>query len=202
MIVPFLVRLIAGAQARWVGCGPEDHQRIYFANHISNLDGPVIWASLPSHLRRRVRLIAARDYWTGDPLRRFLAHRVFNALLINRRKVTRDDHPLRDMERALAEGSSLILFPEGRRQDDEDAGMNPFKAGIYHLAKDHPDVELVPVHLHNLNRVLPRGEYLYVPLMSSVTFGEPIALAEGEDKRAFLERARDTVDALGAEVEE
>ena len=59
MIFAALVRLITGVQARWIGCAPELKQRIYFANHVSNLDGPVIWASLPTPLRRATRPIAA-----------------------------------------------------------------------------------------------------------------------------------------------
>lgn len=191
-----IVRLLTGAQDRWTGCAPESRQRIYFANHVSNLDGPVIWASLPEHLRRRTRPVAARDYWLGGPLRRFLACRVLNAVLIERKRITAENNPMRDLEAALAEGSSLILFPEGRRQEDEDAGMHPFKPGLWHLAKAAPAVELVPAHLENLNRILPRGEFIYVPLMAAVTFGAPIALVEGEEKQAFLDRAREAVAAL------
>jgi hypothetical protein len=35
-----------------------------------------------------------------------------------------------------------------------------------------------------------------VPILCSVTFGAPLQLQPGEDKRAFLERARDAVVAL------
>lgn len=196
-----LIRLLTGAQARWIGCAPEARQRIYFANHTSNLDGPTIWASLPTTLRNRTRPIAARDYWEAGPLRRKLARDVFRAVLISRSKITAENNPLRDMEAALAEGSSLILFPEGTRTIDEDAGMNPFKPGLWHLAKRHPDVELVPVHLENLSRILPKGEILLVPLLAAVTFGEPIALHEGEEKPVFLERARAAVARLAEAVE-
>ncbi len=196
-----LIRLATGAQARWIGCAPEPRQRIYFANHTSNLDGPTIWASLPLPLRRSTRPVAARDYWDAGPLRRLLANRVFHAVLIARKGFTADNNPLTDMERALAGGSSLILFPEGTRMVDEDAGMNPFKAGLWHLAKRHGEIELVPVHLENLNRVLPKGEFLPVPLLAAVTFGAPIALGEGEDKQAFLERAREAVASLAREAD-
>ncbi len=197
-MIASLIRLVTGAQARWIGCIPEARQRIYFANHASNLDGPTIWASLPDALRARTRPIAARDYWDAGPLRRRLAKDVFHAVLISRAKITAENNPMRDMEAALAEGASLILFPEGTRTVDDDAGMNPFKPGLWHLAKRHPEVQLVPVHLENLNRILPKGEILLVPLLAAVTFGEPIALGEAEDKQAFLERARAAVAALSA----
>jgi 1-acyl-sn-glycerol-3-phosphate acyltransferase len=175
-------------------------QRIYFGNHTSNLDGPVIWASLPDTVRFKTRPVAARDYWLAGPARRYLAQRVLNAVLIERKKVSAENNPMRDMEAAIDAGFSLIIFPEGRRQEDEDAGMHPFKPGLWHLGKRRPDVELVPVHLENLNRILPRGEFIYVPVMAAVTFGSPIRIEEGEEKAAFLERARAVLAALGEET--
>jgi hypothetical protein len=44
-----------------------------------------------------------------------------------------------------------------------------------------------------LNRVLPRGEFLPVPLLSCVTFGPPLWLEAGEPKADFLNRAREAV---------
>ncbi len=200
-MIPFLIRLFTGVQARWQGCEPVPRQRIYFGNHVSNLDGPVIWAALPDHLRVTTRPVAARDYWTADPLRRTVSTSVLKAVLIERRHITAENNPLRDMEAAIDAGSSLIIFPEGRRQGDEDAGLNPFKPGLWHLARRRPDVELIPVHLANLNRMLPRGEFLFVPLMATVTFGAPLPPpAAGEDKTAFLERARQVVIDLGGDA--
>jgi 1-acyl-sn-glycerol-3-phosphate acyltransferase len=191
-----LIWLATGAQARWIGCVPAPTQRIYVANHTSNLDGPVIWAALPPDLRCRTRPIAARDYWLGGPLRRYLARDVLNAVLIERKRVTHENNPLRDMEAAIDEGSSLILFPEGRRQEDEDAGLNPFKPGIWHLAKRRPAVEIIPTWLAHLNRILPRGEFLPVPMMASVTFGAPLHLEADEEKSVFLARVQREVAAL------
>ena len=193
------IRLLTGAQARWIGCGPEARPRIYFANHASNLDGPVIWASLPPLLRRRTRPVAARDYWDKGIVRRLVATQVLNAVLIDRHNIGTNNNPLLVMQEALASGDSLIIFPEGTRQGDEDAGLNPFKPGLWHLAKHHPQVELVPVWLENLNRILPRGEIILVPLMASVTFGAPLVLADGEDRAAFLARAQAAVLALARE---
>lgn len=191
-----LIRLLVGLQSRWLGCEPVARPRIYFANHTSNLDGPAVWASLPAPLRRRTRPVAARDYWLGGPLRRLLAQRVFNAVLIERKHVTADNNPLTAMEAALAAGDSLIIFPEGMRQGDEDAPMKEFKPGLWHLAKRHPEAELVPVRLENLDRILPKGGLLFVPVMAAVSFGVPVRLEDGEDKAAFLARARAAVEAL------
>lgn len=190
----FLLRLVTGVVANWKGCAPVPTPRIYFANHTSNLDAPVLWASLPPALRALTRPVAARDYWMGDPIRRYLAEEVFRAVLIERRKPTAENNPMEDMLKALGDRHSLILFPEGSRFSGPDP--MPFKSGLHHLARRRPDLELVPVLLENLNRILPKGDFIAVPLMASVTFGTPIRLEPEETKAAFLERARAAVMQL------
>ena len=74
--------------------------------------------------------------------------------------------------------------------------MRPFKSGLYHLAKAMPNVDLVPVYLDNANRVLPKGEFLPVPLLCSAHFGAPLRMIVDEPKDAFLTRARTAVEAL------
>jgi 1-acyl-sn-glycerol-3-phosphate acyltransferase len=206
VIVAGVIRLITGAQARWCGVDPVRPdgaipKRVYFANHQSNLDAPVIWASLPRELRRRTRPVAAQDYWDKGPLRRLLAHKVFRCLLIERKKVTVSKNPLRSMERVLDDGDSLIIFPEGTRSMDDDGTMNEFKPGLWHLGKKHPEAELVPVHLENLNRILPKGTLILIPLLAAVTFGTPIKIEEGEDKPTFLVRAKKAVEELHPDEE-
>jgi len=191
-----LIRLLTGAQARWAGCSPDPVQRLYFANHTSHLDFPVIWASLPDTLRARTRPVAARDYWDATRMRRYLARRVFRAIMIDRSMAALRDNPLRPIEAAVEAGDSLIIFPEGTRNLDEDAGLSPFKPGLYHLAQRYPHLQLVPVYLENLNRILPKGKFIPIPILAAVTFGAPIPLAPGEDKRTFLDRARAAVTAL------
>lgn len=193
-LLVFLAKLISGANVRWVGCAPDVRQRIYFANHTSNLDAVVIWASLPPPVRALARPVAARDYWIKDPLRRHLANKVLNAVLIERKQPTVRDNPLAAMLAAMGDRHSLIIFPEGGRQTG--AEMAPFKGGLFHLAKDRPDVELVPVLIENLNRILPKGEFLPVPLLGSVSFGAPVKLEVGEARPEFLGRAQAAVKAL------
>lgn len=195
MIIAWLIRFVTGIQSRWLGCEPAARQRIYFANHGSNLDGPTIWASLPGRARRACRLVAARDYWDANPWRRFLAVKVFRALLIKRGHISRDDNPMDQMTDALdGTNDSLIIFPEGTRKDhDAEEELNPFKAGLYRLHQRFPEIELVPVYLRNLSRILPKGEYLPVPVVSSISFGAPLERVENETKADFLARAEAAV---------
>jgi 1-acyl-sn-glycerol-3-phosphate acyltransferase len=186
-----MFRALCGSRARWQGCSPSEDPRIYFANHTSHLDAVVLWATLPAPLRARTRPVAAKDYWDASRFRRWMAEKVFHALLIERRKVTVHENPLHDMLKALDAGDSLILFPEGTRSSQLEP--QPFKSGLFHLAKERPNLELIPVYLENLNRILPKGEVLPVPLMGSVTLGAPVKLEPGETKESFLNRARTAV---------
>ena len=188
-----LVRLLTGAQARWYGCPPKAEQRIYFANHQSHADLVLMWAALPQELRSITRPIAAKDYWTASTFKRWITTEVFNAVYVEREKKG-DADPLQPLIDALESGDSLILFPEGTRGFTEDP--QPFKSGLYNLAKRFPGVVLVPAWIHNVQRVMPKGEVVPVPVLCSVTFGAPIALGEDEPRADFLMRARQAVMAM------
>jgi 1-acyl-sn-glycerol-3-phosphate acyltransferase len=192
-LLAVVARLLSGATARWIDCQPDTCQRVYFANHTSHLDPIVIWSSLPSQLRHLVRPVAAKDYWEKGMVRRYLA-RTFNAMLINRTDIKVHQSPVDLILREIGDRYSLILFPEGGRNAGTEIGE--FKSGLYYLSKKRPDLELVPVHIDNLNRVLPRGEFLPVPLLSCISFGPPMWLEAGEAKSDFLRRARDAVRRL------
>ena len=188
-----LVRLLTGAQARWYGCPPKAEQRIYFANHQSHADLVMIWAALPRELRSITRPIAARDYWTKSRFRQWITTAVFNAVYVERERKGEED-PLQPLAEALQAGDSLILFPEGTRGHAEEP--QPFKAGLYNLAQRFPQVVLVPAWIDNIQRVMPKGEVVPVPILCSVTFGSPLRVEPGEERRPFLDRARLAVMAL------
>ena len=201
LILSFLARLITGAQGHWKGCPPKAEQRIYFANHQSHFDWVLIWAALPRELRAVTRPIAARDYWTSSPFKHWLTREVFNAVYVSRTRAkgdsadgTDDEDPLEPLMEALRNGDSLVIFPEGTRGNQDDPAA--FKAGLYHLAEAFPAVQLIPAWIDNVQRVMPKGEVVPVPILCSVTFGAPLQVNAGEDKRAFLDRARLAVMAL------
>ena len=189
-VLAFIAKLLSGATTRWIDCQPDTCQRIYFANHTSHLDALVVWSSLPSDVRSLTRPVAAKDYWDHNFVRRHLA-KSFNALLIDRKKIKVHNSPVNFLLTEMADTHSIIVFPEGGRNTTGE--ISDFKSGIYHLSKKRPDIELVPVYIDNLNRVLPRGEFLPVPLLSCITFGPPIWLEPGESKGSFLTRARESI---------
>jgi 1-acyl-sn-glycerol-3-phosphate acyltransferase len=193
LLLSLLARLITGAQGHWKGCPPTAEQRIYFANHQSHFDWVLIWAALPKDLRTTTRPIAARDYWTASRFKHWLTREVFNAVYVSRTR-TDDQDPLEPLVEALKHGDSLVIFPEGTRSNK--AEPQAFKSGLYHLAEQCPEVQMIPAWIDNVQRVMPKGEVVPVPILCTVTFGAPLRLEPEEDKRAFLERARDAVLAL------
>ncbi len=193
LVLAFIARLITGAQGHWKGCPPMAEQRIYFANHQSHLDWVLIWAALPQELRASTRPIAARDYWTSSPLKQWLTTEVFHAVYVSRARSDEQD-PLEPLVQALANGDSLVIFPEGTRSAKGDP--QAFKSGLYHLALQFPGVRLIPAWIDNVQRVMPKGEVVPVPILCTVTFGAPLQLQPGEDRRVFLDRARSAVLAL------
>jgi 1-acyl-sn-glycerol-3-phosphate acyltransferase len=192
-LLAFIARLITGTQGHWKGCPPKAEQRIYFANHQSHLDWVLIWAALPHELRAVTRPIAARDYWTSSPFKQWLTTEVFHAVYVNRARSDEQD-PLEPLAQALASGDSLVIFPEGTRSNK--GQPQAFKSGLYHLAEQFPAVQLIPAWIDNVQRVMPKGEVVPVPILCTVTFGAPVQLQPGEDKREFLARARQAVLAV------
>lgn len=203
-VLAAVARGISGVQVQWAGCEPDERQRVYFANHTSHLDFVVLWSALPPEIRLKTRPIAAKDYWEETSLRRYFAQSVFHAVLLDRGSTSKAKSPeeahfvgrhlIEEMAEALGTENSLILFPEGTRGTGERTGS--FRSGLYHLGLRRPDVELVPAYLENLNRILPKGEFLPVPMLSLLTFGKPLQVEPGEEKDAFLERAREAVVSL------
>ncbi|GGL68929.1 lysophospholipid acyltransferase family protein [Wenxinia marina] len=199
--IRLFARFVTAARAEWIGIEPVPRQRVYYANHVSNGDMPMIWSVLPSALRRRTRPVAAADYWLKSRLRAFAGRDVFNAVLIDRRPEARTEDPVQKMIEALDEGFSLILFPEGNR-NMTDAPLLPFRSGLYHLGRARPDVDLVPTWVANLNAIMPKGEVIPLPLICTVSFGAPLRVAAGETKDAFLSRAAAELVALAPKAPE
>lgn len=206
-----LARFAAGTSVFWTGGPPDERQRVYFANHTSHLDFVVLWSALPPAVRRLTRPVAARDYWEQGAVRRFLAGRIFRAVLVDRmggpggsggngredaQRVAAARRTIQILLDEIGDRESLIVFPEGTRGPG--GGVGPFKSGLYHLCRAKPELEAMPVYLDNMNRILPKGESVPVPMMSRALFGRAIRILPEESKTQFLERARAALLALAA----
>jgi 1-acyl-sn-glycerol-3-phosphate acyltransferase len=141
-----------------------------------------------------IRPCAASDYFERNRITSFLSHTFIGILPIDRKHIRRENHPMKVMSDALADGQCLILFPEGTRGSGEE--IADFKPGIAHLAEVRPDVPIVPVRLSNFGRVLPKGEFVPIPLFCEVRIGPPERLAGSREE--MLRTLRDAVLRLGS----
>lgn len=191
--IVLLTKLLMGGYPQWKGSTPSNRQRIYFANHTSHLDTIVLWSALPSEIRCHTRPVAARDYWIKGAIRRRIAIDELNVVLVDRRRTESSD-PMEPLRECLREGSSMIIFPEGTRRPQPIP--SEFKSGIWRLAREFPNVELIPVYIENLHRAMPKGALIPVPTICSVRFGAPLPFSPDDPKDVFLARAREAVIKL------
>lgn len=180
-------------------------QKIFFANHTSNMDTIVLWAALPGNLRKTTRPVAARDYWDKPGIRRKIAQEQLNVVLVDRKKELNED-PLDPLRKALKEGFNLIIFPEGQRNNE--ALPLDFKSGLFQLKQEFPDAVLVPVYLENVTKSFPKGALLPLPVICKAHFGSeyspPVCPQNSDDevltkrnyRKEFLDKARQAVISL------
>jgi 1-acyl-sn-glycerol-3-phosphate acyltransferase len=193
-----VARAVTGVRAIWRDSAPLDTQRVYFGNHSSHADFVLIWSSLPPRIRANTRPVAGSDYWLKGVMRNYIGTKVINAVLVDRERKPGEPDAIAIMVAAIDAGASLIIFPEGTRNTTDEVLLS-FKSGIYRLAVERPHLEFVPVWLDNLNRVMPKGEVVPIPLLCTATFGVPLRLESDESKDAFLERARSALLSLAPE---
>jgi 1-acyl-sn-glycerol-3-phosphate acyltransferase len=168
---PFFI-LFIGLRVRGREHLPAKDPFILIANHSSHLDAASLLFLFPLSRLRRVRPVAAKDYFERNAAVSWLSRTFFNILPIARKDMTKEDNPVEEMRLALERGESLILFPEGTRGSGPDPA--PFHSGIARLLDLAPGVPVVPAYLVNLGRSLPKGEFLPVPLFCEVRLGAPL----------------------------
>lgn len=171
LIKPFMT-LFIGLRVRGRQHLPAAGQFILVANHSSHLDTMSLLSLFRLTELRRVRPVAAADYFERNAFVSLFTKTCFNILPIARRGITAANNPLERMQQALAAGQSLIIFPEGTRGTGESIG--PFRSGIAHLVARLPDVPVVPAYLANMGRSLPKGEIIPVPFFCEIRLGEPL----------------------------
>ncbi len=194
-VVRFVVLFVLGLNVRHRQRLPDDGPAVIVANHNSHLDTMVLMTLLPRRLLPRIRPVAALDYFLRNRALAWFAREIIGILPLHRGRPRRGENPFAGIDAALAAGDILILFPEGSRGEPE--RLAEFKQGIARIHQAHPEVPVIPVFLHGLGKALPRGELLLVPFFCDVFVGEPVDA--GGDRRRFMRRLEQTMDALAAE---
>ncbi|MFL6212687.1 MAG: lysophospholipid acyltransferase family protein [Blastocatellia bacterium] len=179
LIKPFMT-LFIGLRVRGREHLPKREQFILVANHSSHLDTASLLTLFSLTRLRRIRPVAAADYFERNALISLLTKTLFNILPIARRGITAENNPVEQMRQALAAGDSLIIFPEGTRGSGAEIG--PFRSGIAHLLAKQPDVPVIPAYLVNMGRSLPKGEIIPLPFFCEIRLGPPMRLSGGKQE--------------------
>lgn len=153
---------------------PDGRGRILVANHSSHADTAALMAALPTH--GKPVFAAAADYWFDVWWRRLLVTGLAGALPVRRHESGAYAGLLAATEPAVAEGRTVVVYPEGTRTLDGSVGR--FASGATRLARDL-DVEVVPVALLGTRDVLPKNGR-FTPTPMEVRIGVPVAPADAE----------------------
>lgn len=195
LVRPF-VRFVVGLEVEGSENLPAEDPFLLVANHNSHLDTPLLLSLFPLARLAKIRPVAAADYWQSTGLKRFVGEQLFNTLPIERGAQGARGDPLAPLHDALRRGESLLVFPEGTRGEPE--VMGKFRSGAARLAAAHPEIPVVPVHLKNAGRTLPRGDALFVPFVCRVAIGKP--LAPSADHHELLRALEEAVRSLSGET--
>jgi long-chain acyl-CoA synthetase len=177
---------------------------VFASNHQSHMDAPVIMLAMPPRWRYRVAPAMAKEFfqahffperftrkeWFTNSLNYYLSCQFFNAFPLPQREAgTR--RTMRYMGEILADGYSILIFPEGKRTQD---AIAPFRPGIGMMGA-RLGVPVVPVRIEGIDRVLhPRWKW---PAKGPVVvkFGKPLMLA-GDDYAALAKTVEEAVKGL------
>lgn len=198
-IIRWFLKLIIGVRFDDSSFLLREKQFIIIANHNSHLDTMTLLASLPGKIIHNVKPVAAADYFGRTKLQAAFSQYFINVLLIRRKrdKNNPEADPIEVMLRALRNGYSLILFPEGTRGEPEK--LQPFKPGIAMLLTKNPAIPYVPAFLVGMGRIMPKGDNVIVPYSSSLRFGRPNRI-NTLDVSSVMEQVQKDVLALSQAV--
>jgi long-chain acyl-CoA synthetase len=178
---------------------------VFAANHQSHLDTPAIMLALPARWRYRLAPAMAKEFfkahfnpgaysrreWFTNSLNYYLSCQFFAAFPLPQREAgTRQT--LRYIGNVIADGYSVLIFPEGKRT--QTGAIGRFMPGVGMIGA-RLDVPVVPVRLEGLERVLHTKMKFPQRGPVRVAFGPPIRLI-GEDYAALAQRVEEAVRGL------
>jgi 1-acyl-sn-glycerol-3-phosphate acyltransferase len=171
-----------------------DEPVIFAANHASHVDAPLLLSVIPDRWRAQMFVAGAADYFFDTRLKAASFAFLLNAVPIERQRVSRDSaNRVADL---LAEGWSMLIFPEGGRSPD--GWGQPHRAGAAWLAT-RTARPIVPVHVEGTRQIMAKGSSRLRPGTTYVTFGRPLRPEPGGDPRDLADQLERSISALADE---
>ena len=190
-----LAAVFAGADVVGRERLPKTGPAILVANHSSHVDTLLLLTIFPARTVGRVRPVAAADYFLTNPVMSWFSRRLVGITPVSR-TAARGEDVLAPAKAALAQGSILLLFPEGTRGAGDE--MGPLKTGVARLVEAFPSAPVIPMWIQGAERVLPKGAVAPVPMTCCVLVGEPIVWRG--DRAAFMAELKAALEALQAKA--
>ncbi|MDA8045647.1 MAG: lysophospholipid acyltransferase family protein [Actinomycetota bacterium] len=192
-----LVRVLAAPTVRGVDrIAHLDEPVIFAANHASHLDAPLLVSVIPQRWRRDLFVAGAADYFFDTRVKAATFAFLLNAVPIERQRVSRVS--ARRVSELLADGWSMLIFPEGGRSPD--GWGQAHRAGAAWMAQ-RTGRPIVPVHVEGTRRILAKGSNRIRPGRTQVTFGAPLKAGADTDPRELAVRLEAAIAALADEIE-
>ncbi|HLX04102.1 MAG TPA: lysophospholipid acyltransferase family protein, partial [Candidatus Binatus sp.] len=145
---------------------------IVVANHSSHLDFSLVGYALGA-IGDDIRVLAAKDYFSNTPARRFLASNFTSLMPFDRERAQLES--LEDALAELAQGRSVLMFPEGTRSADGE--IHEFKSGAGFLAL-RSRCDVLPVLIRGTHDVMGKGRLVPRRLPVEVRIGRAIIASE------------------------
>lgn len=192
--IRWFLKIIIGVKFDNANFLKAEKQFIIVANHNSHLDTMTILASLPSNIIDKVKPVAAADHFGRTRLKGILTNYFVNTLLIQRKrdKENPENDPINKMIKAIDDGYSLIIFPEGTRGEPE--LQQPLKPGVAFVLQSRPKIKYVPAFMFGLGKAMPKDDNLILPFNSSLTYGQPNEIKSTEIKEILAQIESDLND--------
>ncbi len=185
--IRWFLKIIIGVKFDNANFLRAEKQFIIVANHNSHLDTMTILASLPSNIIDKVKPVAAADHFGKTRLKGKLTNYFVNTLLIQRKrdKENPENDPINKMIKAIDDGYSLIIFPEGTRGEPEQ--QQPLKPGVAYVLQNRPKIKYVPAFMIGMGNAMPKDDNLILPFNSSLTYGQPNEIKSTEIKEILAQ---------------
>jgi 1-acyl-sn-glycerol-3-phosphate acyltransferase len=193
-----LARLMTGLDVVGAEHLPLTGPAIIAANHTSHFDTLLLLSLFPPATLRRVRPVAAADYFLANPVISWVSRNIIGIVPVVRGGQAPGADVLGPARQALLNGDILLIFPEGTRGASGGGAahgdMGPLKAGVALLAAAAPRAPVTPIWIQGAGRVLPKGALIPVPMTCWVMVGEPLYWTG--DKVTFVGALKASLDSL------